>query len=277
MGIGKRIKEARNALNMTQEELAKLLGVTKGAVANYENETSHPKEPVMYKMFDALNVDANYLFQDVVNIPKRVNDVTLSEYERIKKYRDLDAFGRETVDIVLEREASRVRQINNAISNRPASLRIYTYMHNIACAGDGFYFDDIPTDTLEAPYMEGADFIIGVSGDSMEPTYSDGDLVYVQQCQVINIGDIGIFSCNNECLIKEAGEYGLISHNKRYPLIPGDETIRCIGLVLGKVTEGVPIVTSSASPAVLSMEDVEALRLGKELMGKKSVFKKKRG
>lgn len=32
MGIGKRIKEARNALNMTQEELAKKLGVTKGAM-----------------------------------------------------------------------------------------------------------------------------------------------------------------------------------------------------------------------------------------------------
>lgn len=57
---------------MTQEELAKLLGVTKGAVANYENETSHPKEPVMYKMFEALQVDANYLFQDVVNIPKKI-------------------------------------------------------------------------------------------------------------------------------------------------------------------------------------------------------------
>ena len=26
----------------------------------------------------------------------------------------------------------------------------------IACAGTGFYFDDIPTDTIEAPYVEGA-------------------------------------------------------------------------------------------------------------------------
>ena len=62
MGIGRKIKEARNAQGMTQEELARRLGVTKGAVANYENETSHPKESVMYKMFEALDVDANYLF-----------------------------------------------------------------------------------------------------------------------------------------------------------------------------------------------------------------------
>lgn len=108
-------------------------------------------------------------------------------------------------------------------------------MHKIAAAGNGYYFDDIPTDTIEAPYKEGADFIIGVSGDSMEPTYNDGDLVYVEKSQIINIGDIGIFMLNNECYIKEAGENGLISHNSKYTLIPGNKNIHCIGKVLGKV------------------------------------------
>lgn len=107
MGIGRRIKEARLALNMTQEELSKLLGVTKGSVANYENETSHPKEPIMYKMFDALRVDANYLFQDVVNVSAPKNDVTISEYKIIKKYRDLDDHGREMVDFTLQKEWER--------------------------------------------------------------------------------------------------------------------------------------------------------------------------
>ncbi len=108
-------------------------------------------------------------------------------------------------------------------------------MHKIACAGNGFYFDDIPTDTIEAPYLPGADFIIGVNGDSMEPTYKDGDLVYVEKKQIIEIGEIGVFILNNECFIKEAGEDGLISHNKKYDLIPGTEKIQCIGKVLGKV------------------------------------------
>ena len=34
MGIGKRIKEARTALGITQGDLGKILGVTKGAVGN---------------------------------------------------------------------------------------------------------------------------------------------------------------------------------------------------------------------------------------------------
>ena len=68
MGIGRRLKEARTAKGLTQEELAKLVNVTKGAIANYENEVSHPKEPVMYALISALQIEPNFLFQDVVEI-----------------------------------------------------------------------------------------------------------------------------------------------------------------------------------------------------------------
>lgn len=268
MGIGKRIKEARNALNMTQEDLAKRLGITKGAVANYENETSHPKEPIMYKMFDALRVDANYLFQDVTNIPQKKNDVTLSEYNHIKKYRALDDHGRETIDIILNREAERVKTVisqANALAAKDAriaeleaahkrtameqaaaiidyeratsSLYLYAYMGKIACAGTGFYFDDIPTDTMEVPYMEGANFIVGVNGDSMEPDYYDGDKLYIKKTEELIYGEVGIFTVNNECFLKEYGNEGLISRNPKYNDIPGTEDVRLIGRVLGKVDE----------------------------------------
>ncbi|HEY5586378.1 MAG TPA: XRE family transcriptional regulator [Ruminiclostridium sp.] len=63
MGIGSKIKEARLSLGMTQEQLANKLGITKSAIANYENGVSHPKEDILYKLFSALNVDANYLFE----------------------------------------------------------------------------------------------------------------------------------------------------------------------------------------------------------------------
>jgi len=111
MGIGKRIKEARERLGLTQNELGELIGVTGSAITNYEKETSHPKEPVMYKLFEALHVDANYLFQDVVNIPSKENDVTLAEYDHIKKYRGLDDHGREHVNNVLEWETTRVQSL----------------------------------------------------------------------------------------------------------------------------------------------------------------------
>lgn len=234
MGIGNRIKEARNNLGYTQEKLAELLGVTKGAVANYENETSHPKEPIMYKLIETLNVDANYLFQDCVKLPKEVNDVTLAEYKHIKKYRSLDPHGRDMVDTVLQKEVERMESLKKEPASNPTA-HIYPYLGKIACAGTGFYFDDIPTDTIEAPYVEGADFIIGVSGESMEPDYHDGEKLYVRKVEYLRNGDVGIFTIGNQCFLKELGEDGLISRNKNYDDIPGDEKVRLIGKVIGKV------------------------------------------
>ncbi len=93
MGIGRRLKEARERAGLTQEELGKLIGVTGSAITNYEKETSHPKEPVMYALFEALNVDPNYLFQDCVNIKdiKKTSDTkqSASEEKEIELYNTL--------------------------------------------------------------------------------------------------------------------------------------------------------------------------------------------
>lgn len=170
------------------------------------------------------------------------------EKEHIRKYRALDDFGKDTVNITLDRETERGKELRareeriaklevaqQEISDSIKSfLRIYTYFGRIACAGSGFYFDEIPTETMEAP-DRGGDFIIGVNGDSMEPDYHDGDLLYVAKTENISYGDVGIFTVGNECFLKEYGEDGLISRNKEYDDIPGTEDVRLIGKVIGKV------------------------------------------
>lgn len=62
MKIAERLKEARLRLGMTQEELAKKIGVTKGAIANYENGVSLPKVEFLYPLMDALCIDANFVY-----------------------------------------------------------------------------------------------------------------------------------------------------------------------------------------------------------------------
>lgn len=64
MSVGSRIKERREALGITQVQLAEMLGVTKGAVGNYESGANSPKAALMYKLFEALKCDANYIYQD---------------------------------------------------------------------------------------------------------------------------------------------------------------------------------------------------------------------
>ena len=156
----------------------------------------------------------------------------------IIKYRSLDTIGQNHVESVLDWETDRIQQLrgkDSLIYELETSNRIYPYLGKIACAGTGFYFDDIPTDTIKAPYVEDADFIIGVSGESMEPDYHDGEKLYVRKVEYLRNGDIGIFTIGNECFLKELGEDGLISRNKDYNDIPGDEKVRLVGKVIGKV------------------------------------------
>lgn len=67
MSIGQRLKEARIIRNMTQEDLAAAVGVTKGAIGNYETEVSSPKDSILIKLMDVLQIDANYIYQDYMN------------------------------------------------------------------------------------------------------------------------------------------------------------------------------------------------------------------
>jgi transcriptional regulator with XRE-family HTH domain len=66
VSIGKRLKEARIMRKMTQEDLAAAAGVTKGAIGNYETEVSSPKEAILIKLMEVLQIDANYLYQDYI-------------------------------------------------------------------------------------------------------------------------------------------------------------------------------------------------------------------
>ena len=90
MPFGNRLKEARIKRGMTQEELARAINVTKGAIGNYESEVSSPKEPILIALMKVLQVDANFLFQDLVKIrPAMV--LSPDEESMIAAYRSSDA------------------------------------------------------------------------------------------------------------------------------------------------------------------------------------------
>lgn len=252
MGIGYRIKEARENQGLTQTELGKIVGVTGSAITNYENETSHPKEPVMYKLIEALKVDANYLFQDCVKLPKEVNDVTLAEYEYIKKYRFISTHSPDGAGIVdtvlnsmysltkkLKEQGELIQKTDTEASEKIIPMRIINYYYRIASAGTGqIIFDMPPTKRIEipnTPKYQKVDYAIGVNGNSMEPLYHDGDMLLVEMTEDIEIGDIGIFRVDNESYVKKLGETELISLNPDAKNIPLNESAGCMGKVVGKL------------------------------------------
>lgn len=238
MSIGDRIKEAREHKNLSRSELAEKANVTLSAISNYENSISSPKEPVLLKLMDILEIDANFLFQDMVEKKPSVY-LTPSENTLLDKYRRLDTFSKELVDIVIDKELERSTSdsiLNDNVVDFGSYKEIPCYPR-LASAGTGEYlFDDIPTNTIKVDSREypKADYAIQVNGDSMEPTYYDGDTLIVERNAIPAEGQVGIFIVDGRGYVKRMGNGELLSDNKAYESIVG-EYGKCLGKVLGKL------------------------------------------
>ena len=57
VGFGEQLRRRRKELGLSREELADKLGVTRSAVGNYETGLSAPKESVLLRLFDVLQVE----------------------------------------------------------------------------------------------------------------------------------------------------------------------------------------------------------------------------
>ena len=130
-----------------------------------------------------------YIKEKVVNS----NSITVNELNLIKKYRALDEHGKDMVDTVLQKEYERrTEHAKEFIMLQPPIL--VPYYGHVASAGTGQYvFDDIPPEMIEIENeMDNmhVDFAIGVNGDSMEPTYHDGDTLLIKKQSEIHIGEI---------------------------------------------------------------------------------------
>ena len=92
---------------------------------------------------------------------------------------------------------------------------------------------------INADNVAAADEIITVTGDSMEPTFHDGDALLVEYTHDLKQGEIGIFIANGEGLVKEYRKNGLYSHNPAYPLLrfSKEDDVRCVGRVLRALSQ----------------------------------------
>ena len=197
------------------------------------------------KICTALNIDLMEYSSDLNYLHKN-NELTftLEEIEHIKKYRTLDEYGKDVVNTILEKELYRTNQqqaveytINPEIADMVRELPLY-YMP--VSAGSGNYLDTTDFELIQVAdiaYASKADFAVRISGDSMEPRFSTGDIILVQEQSAVEPGELGIFILNGDSLFKVFGGDRLISLNKDYSdrLIGPDDSFYCKGKVLGAV------------------------------------------
>jgi phage repressor protein C with HTH and peptisase S24 domain len=104
-------------------------------------------------------------------------------------------------------------------SEPPRLLRLYDIP---VSAGAGNFLDESGYEMIETPdYIPAAaDFALRVSGDSMEPLFQDGQVIWVKEHEVLNSGEIGIFTYSGDVyckkLILDSGKAYLRSLNPEY-------------------------------------------------------------
>ena len=227
MTIGEKILVELNKQGKSQKSLAKYVGVSDTAIGKWKNKPQDIKFENVVKASEFLNVSLNYLaYGKEPSIPR--------EYQKlISTYKTLSPDNQKMALGLLETMYD-IQCRNN--------IECITIKHSIykVSAGKGYSLDDEDWEEINVvrtSESEQADFAVTVDGDSMLPDYKDGDIVLIKQQDTIELGQIGIFTMNNnQGFIKESGVNCLISHNPEYDdIIPTEnDIIKCNGLVLGK-------------------------------------------
>ena len=234
--IGLRIREARLAKQLKQEDLAVLLEVSSySVVSKWEVGKAKPDCETLKRLCQILEVSPEYL----LGVGKVINYPTTDEWDILNKFREIDIFGKNAVKAGLDAEYQRNFAVRPKRKPRMLRLDFYNYP---ASAGTGNFLDDETPDEIwvkECDEAEAADYVIPISGDSMEPTFHDGDKVFVEKRDTVDEGDIGIFVVNGDVFIKELGDRCLLSHNSTYKprKLGSTDSIYCCGRVLGVVEE----------------------------------------
>jgi transcriptional regulator with XRE-family HTH domain len=244
-----RFKDIREQNNKTQKDCAEIFGVTLRAWQSYEQGKSEPKYDLLCRIADHFRTTTDYLLGRDAPAPLTLiemiqSDDTMLPLERafLARYLISDEKQRKWLCDMM-RAAAAGEAVPEGIEDDPDLIIIRLPLYDMpVSAGTGAYIDDARaelTDFLANEHTDRADFVVRVSGDSMEPDFPDGDYVLIRKTEDVDIGQVGLFFNDGQGYIKRLqknsrGKPVLRSINPAYEDIPVGDCYT-FGEVLGTV------------------------------------------
>lgn len=205
MTIGKRIKDLRTSLDMTQDELAKLTGYkSRSSIQKIESGERDITQSTIAAFAKALKVTPSV----IMGWEENNENNTAPDYSNIKGIMPLP------------------------------EMRKVPLLGAIAC-GEPIYREE--DEWISLPNDIKADFCLRCQGDSMiDARINDGDIVFIKACPEVENGQIAAVSIDNEVTLKrvfyypEKNKLVLYPENKAYePFVYMNEELNDIR-ILGK-------------------------------------------
>lgn len=228
--IGKIMQELRKSKKMSTSDVAAALGLKTRTYLSYETGEREPNLTVVKSIADFYGVTTDYLLgredknDPIANIAAQYGLAPAAKAV-LAAYLYMDSDMRTAL-------LDTIKQLVNADDRPTMTIRKHI---NKAAAGSGYdladddEFEDITI--IRTNTAEQADFAVEVDGDSMEPDYHDGDIVFVRIGKEVPVGAVGLFIHEGKGYIKERGETCLISRNPEYENICGE--CIAVGEVIG--------------------------------------------
>ncbi|PLA00128.1 cI-like repressor [Streptococcus anginosus] len=239
MSIGSKIKQRRQEMSISVDELAQKLNVSRTTIYRYEKgEISKMPTETLEKIARILNTTPAYFMG--WNDSPEVKSNILSIYNQLEQPRQ-----EKVVDFAQEQLDEQNNKVTTpTIDTIDEDIEYITdYVEGLVAAGHGAYQEDnlhMEVSLLADEVPDSYDTIAKVAGDSMEPLIHDNDLLFIEASSQVDPNDIGVFQVNGKNFVKKFkrdydGTYYLQSLNgANYPdiYLNEDDEIRTIGRVV---------------------------------------------
>ncbi|WP_173278588.1 S24 family peptidase [Streptococcus sp. 53] len=243
--IGTQIKTFRKSAGFTQDELAKRLNTTKQTISRYEKGDRKANQDMLFELCDIFGVSIDDFFpsqNESTQLP--TSSQIQSIYDQLEPPRQSKVltFAERQLDEQKNEEETKINEVSEVISLYQVEVVSETAA---ACGFNyGFGYDDTDRETIEVDQQPPHhDIATKVSGDSMQPDYQDGDILYlVDKGLTTYNGDLAVIAYGDRSYFKkiytENGRLRLVSLNDKYEDIildfpPAEDTHIKIYAVVG--------------------------------------------
>ncbi|HDA7561459.1 TPA: XRE family transcriptional regulator [Staphylococcus aureus] len=228
--IAKNIRRFLNDSNMTQKKLAELINIKPSTLSDYLNLRSNPSHGVIQRIADVFGVGKS----DIDTTYKDKNDIT-SIYDQLTPPRQNN---------VLKYAMNQLEEQNNDSDNLVdfnSYIQEKTEVDIYGCASAGIG-ERLYNEPISKEFVRGSvpvhDIALKVNGDSMEPLFKNGQIIFIEKAHTIKDGQIGVFIINGDAYVKkvyvEDNRLTLVSLNKDYDDLHfyENEGVKLVGKVI---------------------------------------------
>ncbi|TMR59211.1 helix-turn-helix domain-containing protein [Streptococcus pseudopneumoniae] len=257
--IGNQIKLFRKSAGFTQDELAQKLNTTKQTISRYEKGERKANQDMLFSLCDILGVSIDDFFPSISkgDTPTASPDLLTQQItdKVVQLTPDNKKIVLRTSEELLERQKANGEMYTeqnedetkiNEVSEVISLYQVEVVSETAAACGFnyGFGYDDTDRETIEVDEQPPHhDIATKVSGDSMQPDYQDGDILYlVDKGLTTYNGDLAVIAYGDRSYFKkiytENGRLRLVSLNDKYEDIildfpPAEDTHIKIYAVVG--------------------------------------------